>query len=373
MKITSVKTFYLKHQLPNAFGCSTFLYKERDVLLVKIMTDEGIFGWGETCWMGSVRGLINDQLGPSLIGQNPLEHRKIWRQLWGPAFGNGLAVAALDMALLDIRGKALKMSISDMYGGRLRDRVMVYASGMNYKDDVDPAKQYPEDAAALRERGFRAMKMRIGRYDLRRDLAAAAAVRDVVGPDVKLMADGNAAYTFGPSVTVGKELYRLDYYWFEEPMPHEPSYPRYEELRDKLDIPLSGGEILASRGEAKDLLNRGCFDIIQPDPSLCGGIGECLAVAEMARLWGVQCQPHCWAGAISTAATLQVLSLLPDSTWGYTPEQPMLEMDLIENPFRDKITKEPPKVARDGYIDVPKGPGLGIEVDEDALKQYLQK
>jgi D-galactarolactone cycloisomerase len=373
MKITSVQTFYLKHPLPNAVGCSTLLYSERDVLLVKISTDEGLAGWGETCWMGSVQGLIDAQLGPLLVGQNPLEHRRLWRQLWGPFFGNGLAVAALDMALLDLRGQALNLSVADLFGGRLRDRVLVYASGLNYMDDLDPAKQYPEDAARLRERGFRAMKMRIGRYDPRRDLAAAAAVREAVGPDVKLMADGNGAYTLPTAVTVGRELYRLGYYWFEEPLRHEPNYPRYEVLREKLDIALAGGEGLTSRGEAKDFLLRGAFDIMQPDASLCGGIGECLAVAEMAHLWGLQVQPHCWAGAIATAATLQVLSLLPDPTWGHTPEPPMLEMDLIENPFRDRITTQPPRVARDGFIDVPKGPGLGIEVDEDALKRYVQK
>src|SRR4051794_12547834 len=105
MKITSIKTFHLKHRLPRAVGCSTLLYAERDALLVKVSTDDGLVGWGETAPLGGVRGLIEDQLASILIGQNPLEHRKLWRLLWGMNFGNGLAVGALDQALHDLRGK----------------------------------------------------------------------------------------------------------------------------------------------------------------------------------------------------------------------------------------------------------------------------
>jgi D-galactarolactone cycloisomerase len=370
MKITSVKTYHLKHQLPRAVGCSTLLYSERDALLVRIATDEGLVGWGETAPLGGVRGLIDDQLAAILIGQDPREHRKLWRQLWGPNFGNGLAVGAVDTALHDLRGKALGLSIAELYGGRLRDRVPVYASALNYTEGVEPEKQYPEEAARLVARGFRALKMRIGRFEPRRDLAVVAAVRAAVGPDVKLMADGNGAYTLPTAVRVGRELERLGLAWFEEPLPEAPNYAGYEELRQKLDIALAGGEVLDSRGAARELLCRGAFDIIQPDVSLCGGIGECLFVAEMARLWGVQCNPHCWAGAIAIAATLHVLALLPDATWGHSAETPMLELDLIENPFRDKLVTRPLQVKADGFIDVPRGPGLGIEVDEDAVKHY---
>src|SRR5262249_5609742 len=138
-------------------------------------------------------------------------------------------------------------------------------------------------------------------------------------------------------------------------------------------IALAGGEVLDSRGYARNLLLRGLFDILLPDVSLCGGIGECLFVAEMTRLWGIQCNPHCWAGAITIAATLQVLSLLPDATWGHTAESPMLELDLIENPFREKLVTKPLTIDRDGMMAVPRGPGLGIEVDEDMLKHYERR
>ena len=154
----------------------------------------------------------------------------------------------------------------------------------------------------------------------------------------------------------------------EEPLP-QSGYLGYPELRAKLELPLAGGESLTTRPAAYASLQRGCFDIIQPDATLCGGIGECLFVAEMARLWSMQCNPHCWGGAIAIAATVQVLALLPVETWSRTTEAPMLELDVYENPFRDKLIKRPIQV-RDGLVDVPSGPGLGIEVDEDVVKHY---
>jgi D-galactarolactone cycloisomerase len=368
MKITSVKTYLLQHKLPRAIGPSTAMYSLRDALLVKISSDDGLAGWGETAPLGGVREVIDKQLGPLLIGQDPRQQRRLWRQLWGPNFGNGLAVGAVDIALQDLRGKALNLSIAELFGGGLRDRVPAYASTMNYTEGLDPEKQYPEDAVAQVERGFRAMKMRIGGLPVAKDLAAVAAVRKAVGPDIRLLADGNGAYTVSTAIRVGRELDRLGLYWFEEPLP-QAGYAGYEALRDKLDIALAGGEVLDSRGTAKELLCRRAFDIIQPDVSLCGGIGECLFVAEMARLWGVQCNPHCWGGAIVIAATLQVLSLLPDESWARTTETPMLEFDVYENPFRDQLITRPFQI-RDGLVAVPAGPGLGIEVDEDVVKHY---
>lgn len=368
LKITSVKSYLLKYSLPKEIGPSTAYYRTRESLLVKIVTDAGLVGWGETASLPGVRGTISD-LGKRLVGRNPLEHRKLWREMWGPNFGNGLAVGALDIALHDLRGKALNLSVAELYGGRLRDRVTAYAAAMNYTKGEDPLKQFPVEAAALAKRGFRAMKMRLGGQPLRRDVAAAAAVRKAVGRDVKLMVDGNGAYTLAGAIRMGHELERLRFYFFEEPLPQAPKYAGYHILTSKLDIPIAAGEVLDSRGTARELIARRAMRIIQPDVSLCGGIGECLFVAEMARLWGIQCIPHCWGGALVIAATLQVLSLLPDASWARTTESPMLELDVYENPFRDELVKNPVKL-KNGMIDIPTGPGLGVEVDESVVKKY---
>jgi len=368
MKITGVETYLLQYELPRAIGPSTMLYPYRTTLLVKISTDEGLVGWGETAPIGAVQALIEQQFAPLLIGQNPLDHRRLWRQLWGPNFGNPLAVAAVDIALHDLRGKALNLSLAELYGGRLRDQVPVYASAMNYTEGVAAEEQYPAEAADLVARGFRALKMRLGGQPMARDLAAAAAVREVVGPDVLLMADGNGAYSLSKAIQVGRALEALDFYWFEEPLP-QPDYAAYEILTDKLDIAIAAGEALGSRGAFKEVLTRHAMDIIQPDVSLCGGFGECLFIAELGRLWGVPTMPHCWGGAVVVAATLQLLSLLPDASWARTTETPMLELDTYENPFRDDLVTTPTQVV-DGLVAVPTGPGLGIEIVEEVIAQY---
>lgn len=371
LKITGVKTYLLQHKLKRPFGVSVSvpLDQFRKTLLVKIETDVGLTGWGETAPVGGARGTIDDQIGPRLIGQNPMEQRKLWRMMWGPNFGNALAVAALDMAINDLRGQALNLPVAELFGGRLRDRVPAYASAMNYLEDEQPEEQYPREAEQLVKQGFKALKMRLGRYPVLREAAVAAAVRNAVGPDIKLMADGNAAYTLSSALQMGEVLHDLNFEYFEEPLPQSPHYAGYEELRRKLTLPLAAGEGVDSRGSAKELIDRQCMHIIQPDVSLCGGIGETLFISELAALSGIRCIPHCWGGAILIAATVQTLSLMPDPHWGFPTDTPMLELDQSENPWRTEIVKEPFQL-KDGFVDVPTRPGLGIEVDEAIVKQY---
>ncbi|MCA9022236.1 MAG: mandelate racemase/muconate lactonizing enzyme family protein [Planctomycetaceae bacterium] len=371
IKITGVKTYLLQHKLKRRFGVSVSvpLDQFRKTLLVKVETDAGLTGWGETAPVGGARGTIDDQIGPRLIGQNPLEQRKLWRMMWGPNFGNALAVAALDMAINDIRGQALNLSVAELFGGRLRDRVPAYASAMNYVENEQPEEQYPREAEQLVKQGFKALKMRIGRYPVVREAAVAAAVREAVGLDIKLMADGNAAYTLSSALQMGEVLHDLNFEYFEEPLPQSPHYAGYEELRRKLALPLAAGEGVDSRGSAKELIDRQCMHIIQPDVSLCGGIGETLFISELAALSGIRCIPHCWGGAILIAATVQTLSLMPDPHWGFPTDTPMLELDQSENPWRTEIVKEPFQL-KDGFVDVPTRPGLGIEVDEAIVKRY---
>lgn len=373
LKITKLETFALQHKLPRAIGPSVGEYGFRETLLVKITTDSGIIGWGETADVGGTQGIIEDHLKKVVLGKNPLDHRALWRKLWGANFGDGRAVAGVDMALHDVRGKALNQSVADMYGGRVRDKVLAYAAAMNYVEGNRPEDQHPNEAKDLVARGFRALKLRTGRYEAKRDLAVLAKVREVVGPDIRLLTDGNGAFTVPAAVKFGKELEKLDFYCFEEPLPQANNYAGYSELTHSLDIGIAGGEVLDSRGAARDLIVNRAFDIIQPDVSLCGGIAEVLFIAEMARLFSIQCIPHCWAGTITLAATLQVLALLPPYTLGLHSDEAMLEHDTYENPFRDEIVAKPFKLDQNGFVAVPTGPGLGIEVNEDVVKKYLRK
>jgi D-galactarolactone cycloisomerase len=372
LKITNVETFALEDRLPRAIGVSILeLSAVRDALLVKISTDSGLVGWGETADVGGTRGIIEDHLKTKLLGANPLEHRKLWQTLWGHAFGDGRAVGGVDIALHDLRGKALGLPVADLYGGRVRDNVLPYAAAMNYTEGVRPEDQYPAEAAALVKRGFQALKMRTGRLENRRDLAILAKVREAVGRDIRLLTDGNGAFTLPQAVKFGKELEKLDFYCFEEPLPQGQNYAGYDVLTQSLDIAISGGEALDSRASARDHIVKRSFDIIQPDVTLCGGVAETLFIAEMARLWSVQCVPHCWASAVGVAVTLQVLSLLPNYTFGFTSDEPMLEFD-VHNPFRDELVARPFDV-KNGRMEIPTGPGLGIEINEEAVKKYAKK
>lgn len=372
LTITKVETFALEHKLPKAIGPSVALSNVRDALLVKISTDSGLVGWGETADVGGTRGIIEDHLKHVLLGKNPLEHRKLWTTMWGANFGDGRAVAGCDIALHDLRGKALKLSIAELYGGRQRDKVMGYAAAMNYTEGVQPEDQHPAEAAALAQKGWRAMKIRTGRFGFKRDLTVMQMIRDAVGPDVRLLTDGNGAFTLPQAVKFGKELEKLNFYCFEEPLPQSPNYAGYDVLTQSLDIAVAGGEVLDSRATAREHIVRRSFDIIQPDVSLCGGVAEVLFISEMARLFGIQALPHCWAGAITIAATLHVNSLLAPHFPGFAGgDEPMLEFDVYENPFRDEIVAKKFELKQ-GYFDVPTGPGLGIDILDDVVRRYAK-
>lgn len=371
LTITKVETFSLRTKLPKAMGVSTLLWDDREALLVKISTDSGLVGWGETADVGGTRGIIEDHLKALLLGKNPLEHRKLSHALWGMGFGDGRAIAGVDIALHDLRGKALKQSVADLYGGRMRDKVLVYASAMDYTEGVRPEDQFPAEAAGLVKRGYRALKTRTGRYEPKRELAVLAKIREAVGKEIRLLTDGNGAFTLPEAVKFAKELEKLDLYCFEEPMPQGLNYAGYDQLTASVDIALAGGEGLDSRTTARDHIVKRSFDIIQPDITLCGGVGEVLFIAESARQYGVQCLPHCWAASIGVAVTLQLLSLLPNATFGFTSDEPMLEL-YVQNPFRDELMTKPFEINK-GYFDVPTGPGLGIEINEDVVKKYAAK
>ena len=371
-KIKAVTTYLLRTQLKRPFGVSVSvpLSKTREALLVKIETEDGLAGWGETAPIAGARGTIVDQLAPQLIGRNPLEYRRLWRELWGANFGNGLAVGAVETALNDLRGKILNLPVAELFGGRLRERVPVYASALNYVEGREIEEEFPRVAAELVARGHHAIKMRLGRYSVAREAAVAAKVREAVGPKVRLMADGNGAYVMRTALEMGRRLHELGFDYFEEPLPQQtPHYTAYEALREKMPLPLAAGEGLDSRAAAKALIDRRCMDIIQPDISLCGGLGEVLFIAELAALAGIPCLPHCWGGDILIAATTHLVSLLPDPHWGLPTDPPLLELDQSENPWRNGLAKQPLEV-KDGSIAVPHRPGLGIDVNEDVVKHY---
>ena len=184
------------------------------------------------------------------------------------------------------------------------------------------------------------------------------------------MVDANGAYSLPLAVEVGRALERLSFRWFEEPLIRfrgGMSYPGYEGL-SVLDIPIAAGEGLQSRGAFDSFIARGGADIVQPDVAICGGIGEAVFIAELAALHGRPCVPHAWGGAVLLAATVQFASLIPEPSELAGALSPLLEVDRFENRMRTELAQVPQEVV-DGRVSVPTGPGLGIDVDEQALRR----
>ena len=201
--------------------------------------------------------------------------------------------------------------MATLYGGAVRTRVRAYASSEGYVDGRALADTWIAEAGRATEAGYLGFKLRIGRDAIAAELDAARQLRAAFPEDaLDLMADGNAAYTLGDAVRVGDALHDLGFGWFEEPLPTD-GYVDYERLRARLPLPLAGGESLQTPRDARATIDRGAFDLIQPDVSICGGIADTIAIGALARLAGIAIHPHACNGAIGLAASLQVLAAAP--------------------------------------------------------------
>jgi len=362
--IERVEVFLLDAPLARRRLFSTGGNDSRGAALIRISDRDGVHGWGETYPLPAGVPMLA-ALGVVLLGRDPDAERETWAAVWAASGGNGFATGAVSMALDDLRARRRGVPVSTLYGGARRDRVRAYASSEGYVPGMAVADAWRAEAERAVEAGFTGFKLRIGREAIPEELAAAGAVR-AAHPDLALMADGNGAYTLRQALEVGRELHRLGFAWLEEPMP-TAHYAGYERLRSSLPLALAGGESVQDRAEAAALINRGAFDIIQPDVSICGGIGEAAAIAGLARLAAIQPHPHACNGALGLAATLQLLAVLPDPT-RLPADAPLLEHDFGPNPARTDLLATP-LVFRDGWFDIPAGPGLGVDVDEAFVRR----
>ncbi len=377
MKIVDVTPYVLEAPLSRPFGVSQGWFNKRVAVVVKVVTDAGIVGWGETGFPDAAP-IIRNRLAPLLIGENPLERERIWWRLFGPMFnqneffGLGMcALSAVDIALWDIAGKALGLPVAALLGGRLRERVPVYATGLYYTEGDFP-HGLAEEAASYVEQGFRAVKMKIGQRSIEEDVRRVALVRETIGENVQLMVDANQAYTPFAAAQVAKRLEPYNVLWFEEPVPAH-DVDAYVALRRRTSMALAGGENLHTRFAFREPLRRRAFDIAQPDVVAVGGITEMQKVVAMAAAFDVLVAPHAWGTPIMMAATLHVAATLPPCPRVAQPllflQEPLVEYDRSPNPLREALCGGEFPV-RDGCVEIPTSPGLGIEVDEKALKHF---
>ncbi|MGI8826802.1 MAG: galactonate dehydratase [Chloroflexota bacterium] len=349
----------------------------RNFVFVKIETDEGIAGWGE-CSLegkeGAVMGAVDDY-ARELTGRDACAIEAHIRTMTRDSFWmNGpvlrSAMGGLETAMWDVLGKWLGVPVHTLLGGRLRDEIEAYSNawyfGARTAEDFAAAAELPLSS------GYRALKFDPFGYasatqsthELREAVEKVAAVRSAVGPDVRIGLDAHGRFGLMSALRLLRELDRYDLYFVEEPL-HPGDASGLEQVVRQSRIPIVLGERLYSRWEYRDLLERSLVPMIQPDVIHVGGILELRKIAAMAEVYGVAIAPHNAAGPISTAATLQVAAC--------TPNAEIQEMFAPQDaPWRDDLAR-PPIAVVDGKVQIPHGPGLGIELDEEVALAHPGK
>lgn len=376
MRIETVRTHVLDHELETPFASATMRFGRRTHVLVEITCDDGITGWGECLGPALPNAAIVEAYAPWLIGADPLETERIWLTLYNALRDQGqrgltvTALSGIDIALWDIKGKRFGVPISTLLGGRFRQRVRAYATGSFKRDGVDRLHDNVSEVARHKAEGFAAAKIKIG-FDVEDDLAILRAVRKEVGPDMRLMVDANHGYDVLEAISFGRRAVELDVDWFEEPVTPE-QLAGYHAVRAGQPIPVAGGETWHTRWGMREPIETRAVDIIQPDLAGTGGFTEARRIADLAALHNVRLIPHVWGTAVHIAAALQFMAALPPSPPRETPRDPILEFDRTHNPFRQAIVADP-LTPTDGVVAIPDGPGLGIEINRDALDHYRLK
>ncbi len=377
MKIKSVESFIVTDKLKEAFYFSQWEYTERRVCIVKVISDTGHVGWGEGYGPAALVKAGIEHLTPHVVGKNPLETETIWGIMYRRTLDfarRGILVSALsaiDVALWDLKGKILEQPVHLLLGGKKRDMITPYATGMYFTNGGNKMCDIlSKEASQYVKQGYKAMKMKVG-LTIEEDIENVQKVREAIGPNIKLMIDANHAYNLREAVQLSKAVEKYDIGWFEEPISPE-YYEQYAELRTKTHIPIAGGECEYLRYGFQTLLKSKSVDIIQPDICASGGLTEVKRIATLASVYGTELVPHTWGTGIAIAAALHLVSNLDTVPGRLRTPASYIEYDRTENRLREELATTD-MVAVNGEIKISDKPGLGFEFNEDALQKFLLK
>ena len=386
MKITSIKSHVLRYELDKELGYSQQYYKHRTAHLVEVETDEGITGWGECFGPGNIalanKYIVEKVIQPLIKGDDPLKKEYIWHKVYNLLRDSGQkgmpiqALSGIDIALWDILAKKSNLPLYQLLGGKTNDKIPVYGYGMMLqKKTVDElCELFKNEASQIKEKNFKAMKMKIG-MGPKEDLKLVSAVRDTIGSEFKLMVDANHAYNKNDALYVGKGLDEMNIYWFEEPVAPE-DYDSYKELKEKLKTNIAGGEAEFTKYGWNQLIKNNCIDIAQPEVCGLGGITEYLKVSALAQSNFIPIVNHVWGSALSVAVNLHLLTTLPDMPGGLFPTKSMLEFDTTEkNIFITDLAEEKFSILdqvknKNGFASPLENIGIGINPNKDFIKKY---
>ncbi|MCD8788055.1 galactonate dehydratase [Mammaliicoccus sciuri] len=347
-------------------------------LFLKITTDEGIVGWGEPVIEGKAQtvGAAVDEFMQQLIGKNPLNIEDHWNMMYRSSFYRGgpilmSAISGIDQALWDIKGKYYNAPVHELLGGACRESMKVYSwvGGDRPQDTANAAKKAFEN-------GFEAIKMNateelqyIDSYDkIESVVQRVAGIREAVGNQLGIGIDFHGRVHKPMAKELAKELEPYNPMFIEEPVLSE-NIEAVREISQTTTIPIALGERLFSRWDFKPILESGFVDIIQPDLSHAGGITECKKIISMGEAYDVGAAPHCPLGPIALASCLQVDATCHNA---FIQEQSLGIHYNKDSDILDYITNKEVFEFKDGYVDIPKKPGLGVEIDEAHVRKMAE-
>ncbi len=372
MKITEIRGYIVGFPLSEPVGNAVSTFRQREFLLVEVVTDAGISGWGEVgAAPHPAAAFVRSRLAGILLGQSPLETNRHWQAMMAALNydrrGVGtMGISAIDVALHEISAKAQGVSVAALLGGAVRDRVFAYASGPLMRPGNSPYAHYEAEVDVCLHRGFRGVKPR-GGFNPRADGVMASQLRTQLGPDAALMVDFNRGYTAHAAIEAAKRMEEAGLLWIEEPVLPE-DVPGYQTFTRAVSTAVAGGEALGSLAAYREFFVANCMNIVQPDLSVCGGYSGLRRVAALAQAFDLPVMPHVFGTAVNLHASLQMAAVLEGRRGGGPMPYPFLEIDVSPNPLLSMTGEY--SLNGDGTISVPSGPGVGVELTAARFEQW---
>jgi L-alanine-DL-glutamate epimerase-like enolase superfamily enzyme len=371
MKITEIRTLCLsrRHEPERVWHTAGVWVPKADCAIVVVDTDQGMRGIGEACAYGTPPRIREEvaRMASLLLGRDPTDPRLVPRPV-GFNAPVDTAVAGIDAAIWDLRGQISGRKVADLLvasGRKPLDRVRLYASGgVDYDWEKRPESVVDEALEYVRQ-GFTAFKMRIGTewtwsgVTPERFIELLSAVTKAVAGRMELMVDGNQRLTEAQALQIGRALDELGWTWFEEPIPQK-DVEGYARLNAALSLPVTGGEQYTLVEQFEPYLQHRAYGIVQADGGWCG-LTEGMRIALRAHEFGVPLCPHNWHNGLMTMANAHLVAALP--------EPRVLELCMVQGPLQWEILRTPP-VIRDGYLELPSRPGLGVELAEGLEERF---
>jgi L-alanine-DL-glutamate epimerase-like enolase superfamily enzyme len=390
-RITAITTHCLLDPLDKPYSDGVHFIAARKALVLEVETEDGFVGTGEAGTYGGpssvVEALIHEELAPRILGRDSRDIEFLWNLMMNRSHQRGdegmlpAAVSGIDVALWDILGQRAGLPVYRLLGG-FRKQIQAYASAGFYGEGKT-ARDLADEALGYKARGFRHMKMKVGRthdtplnmlstmdrpefaaLSLAQDLQRVRAVREAVGPDFGVAVDANNAWAATTALQAGRVFDELGVAWFEEPVGTQYR-DASAELAAQLDTPIAGYETQTGLAGYRELIMKRAVDIVQPEVTWTGGFTACRRIAALALSQGMLVQPHVYSTAVSIAANAHFIASIPNG-W-------LLEFDQNPNRLRTELLTRAPELDAQAVFTVSDEPGLGIRLDHESLKRLAPK